>query len=161
MFAPCKFTLTVCVLIFTSNIILFLGHWLRITEKKVLTLFLETNFFLEELHEICDHMSGNIQSGSARFSDLAEIVEYLRKNDNLYPDINCICEFLKKSSFNYPKKCVSFKKFVWRSKEMSSGTKKIWILIKNITCLIKKSLFCCLAPYHEVIVCKGCSLPRF
>ena len=69
-------------------------------------LLLETNFCLEELHEICDHMSEDIQAllESAGFGDLGEVVEYLMNNNYLYPDINCICEHSKKNSFNYQKK---------------------------------------------------------
>ena len=90
------------------NFIPLLGNWLRTTE--VLTLLLETNFCLEELHEICDHMSEDIQTllGSTRFGDLGEIVEYLTNNDYFYPDINCICERLKKNSLNYLKKICEF-----------------------------------------------------
>ena len=71
-------------------------------------------------------MSEDIQRllKSARFGDLDQIVKYLTNNDYFYPDINCICERLKKNSFNYPRKSVSFKKFFWRSKKkISSGTK--------------------------------------
>ena len=79
-----------------SNFISLLGNSLRTTGKEIPMLLLETNFCLEELHEICDHMSEDIQAllGSAGFGDLGEIVEYLMNNNYLYPDINCICEHL-------------------------------------------------------------------
>ena len=91
-------------------------------------LLLETNFFLEELHEICNHMSEDTQTllGSIRFGDLYEIVEYLMNNDYFYLDINCISERLKKNSFNYPKKIREFHKTLLEiKKKFSQGQKKI------------------------------------
>ena len=91
-------------------------------------LLLETNFFLEELHEICNHMSQDIQTllGSIRFGDLYEIVKYLMNNDYFYLDINCISERLKKNSFNYPKKIREFHKTLLEiKKKFSQGQKKI------------------------------------
>ena len=74
-------------------------------------------------------MSEDIQTllGSTRFGDLDEIVEYLTNNDYFYPDINCICERLKKNSFNYWKNnsWVSKKSF-GDQKKIPSGTKKIF-----------------------------------
>ena len=73
-------------------------------------------------------MSEDIQRllGSARFGDLDEIVEYLTSNAYFYPDINCICENLKKNSFNYQKKSLSFKKIFWRSKKNLLRDKKVF-----------------------------------
>ena len=93
-------------------------------------------------------MNEDIQTlGSARFGDLDEIVEYLTNNYYFYPDIKCICECLKKNSFNYQNKSVSFKKIFWRSKkDFLRDRKNFWTLIKNITCLIKKKVECCSLP---------------
>ena len=57
-------------------------------------------------------MSEDIQTslGSTMFGDLDEIVKYLTNNAYFCPDIHCICERLKKNSFNYQKKSVNFKK---------------------------------------------------
>ena len=78
---------------FPCKFVPLLESWLRATGKEVPTLLLETNFCLQDLHEICDHMSEDVQTllGSARFGNLDEIVEYLMNNDYFYPDINYIC----------------------------------------------------------------------
>ena len=94
-------------------------------------------------------MSKDIQTilGSARFGDLDEIVEYLTNNDYFYPDIGYICERLKKNSLNYPTKICEFQKNLLEiKKKFIERKKKIGVLIKNITCLIKRSFFCRLAP---------------
>ena len=96
-------------------------------------------------------MSEDVQTllGSARFGNLDEIVEYLMNDDYFYPDINYICERLKKNSLNYPTKVCKFQKNLLEiKKEFPERQKKKnnLVLIKNITCLIKKNFFCCLAP---------------
>ena len=128
---------------FASNFIPLIGNWLIATGKEVPTLLLETNFCLEELHEICNHMSEDIQTllGSARFGDLDEIVKYLMNNDYFYPDINCICERLKKNSFNYQKKIREFQKNLLKiKKKFPQGQKNFLDLDK------KYKFFCPLAP---------------
>ena len=136
---------------FPCKFVPLLESWLRATGKEVPTLLLETNFCLQDLHEICDHMSEDVQTllGSARFGNLDEIVEYLMNKDYFYPDINYICERLKKHSLSYPKKVCEFQKNLLEIKKEFPERQKNnnnWILIKNITCLIKENFSCCLAP---------------
>ena len=75
------------------NFIPLLENWLIATGKEFPTLLLETNFCLEILHMICNHMIEDIQAllRSARFGDLDQIFQYVTNNGYFYLDINCIC----------------------------------------------------------------------